>query len=133
MWNITDLKLTMFATMILDHATEEEKRRFMQTYMVIEYNNDSDMPMPPDVETLDNVISTILGKLRGNASIQIKRQRLLDYLTHLKVSTKDPAEIYVLYPFPDTVSNFWRRWRGGNKTRRKLRRSRKRSRRMCKK
>lgn len=101
MLNITDFKLTMFATMILDHATEEEKRRFMQTYMVIVYNNDdSDMPMPPDVETLDNVISTILGKLRGNASMQIKMQRLLDYLRRLKSYTKDPAEIYVLYPFP---------------------------------
>ena len=101
MGNIPDFKLRLFATMILDRTTEEEKITFVKKYMVIKYENDSDMPMPRDVETLDRVILTILSKLRGNASTQIKTQILLDYLKHLKNFTQDPAEIYVLFPLPD--------------------------------
>ena len=101
MGNIPDFKLRLFATMILDRTTEEEKITFIKKYMVIKYENDSDMPMPRDVETLDRVILTILSKLRGNASTQIKTQILLDYLKHLKNFTQDPAEIYVLFPLPD--------------------------------
>lgn len=101
MGNIPDFKLRLFATMILDRTTEEEKITFIKKYMVIKYENDSDMPMPRDVETLDRVILTILSKLRGNASTQIKTQILLDYLKHLKNFTQNPAEIYVLFPLPD--------------------------------
>ena len=101
MGNIPDFKLRLFATMILDRTTEEEKITFIKKYMVIKYENDSDMPMPRDVETLDRVILTILSKLRGNASTQIKTQILLDYLKHLKNFIQDPAEIYVLFPLPD--------------------------------
>jgi hypothetical protein len=102
MRNIPDFKLRMFAIMMLNSATEEEKRKFIKKYMVIKYHtDDSDIPMPADVETLDNVISTILSKLRGNASTQIKTQMLLDYLKRLKNFTPDPALIYVLYPFQD--------------------------------
>jgi hypothetical protein len=88
--------------MILDRTTEEEKITFIKKYMVIKYeNDDSDMPLPRDVETLDRVILTSLSKLRGNASTQIKTQILLDYLKHLKNFTQDPAAIYVLFPLPD--------------------------------
>jgi hypothetical protein len=102
MLKIPDFKLRLFATMILDRTTEEEKRTFIKKYMVIKYeNDDSDMPMPHDVETLDRVILTILSKLRGNASTQIKTQKLLDYLKQLKNFTQYPASIYVLFPLPD--------------------------------
>ena len=102
MGNIPDFKLRLFATMILDRTTEEEKITFIKKYMVIKYeNDDSDMPLPRDVETLDRVILTSLSKLRGNASTQIKTQILLDYLKHLKNFTQDPAAIYVLFPLPD--------------------------------
>jgi hypothetical protein len=129
MWNITDLKLRMFAIMILDRTTDIEKTEFIKKYIFIEYDNDeSDIPMPDDVERVNRVISTILGKLHHSEhkSKEQKTQMLLDYLIKLKRSTPAPAEIYVLYPFSDAV-NIWKR--GGNKTRRKLRRSRKRSRR----
>lgn len=102
MLKIPDFKLRLFATMILDRTTEEEKITFIKKYMVIQYeNDDSDMPMPRDVETLDRVILTILSKLRGNASTQIKTQKLLDYLKQLKNFTQYPASIYVLFPLPD--------------------------------
>lgn len=102
MLNIPDFKLRMFAIMILDRTTDIERKEFIEKYMVIKYeNDDSGIPMPADVETLDNVISTILSKLRGNASTQIKTQMLLDYLKRLKNFTLDPALIYVLYPFQD--------------------------------
>lgn len=102
MLNIPDFKLRLFATMILDRTTEEEKITFIKKYMVVKYeSDDSDMPMPRDVETLDRVILTILSKLRGNASIQIKTQKLLDYLKQLKHFTQHPVSIYVLFPFPD--------------------------------
>lgn len=102
MLNIPDFKLRMFAIMILDRTTDIERKEFIEKYMVIKYeNDDSGIPMPADVETLDNVISTILSKLGGNASTQIKTQMLLDYLKRLKKFTLDPALIYVLYPFQD--------------------------------
>jgi hypothetical protein len=126
MWNITDLKLRMFAIMILDRTTDIERKEFIEKYMVIKYEiDDSESPIPADLETLDNVILTILGNIRNNEhkSKEQKTQMLLNYLIKLKNFTSDPALIYVLYPFPQ---------RGGNNTRRKrrrLRRSRKRSRR----
>lgn len=100
MYNIPDLTLQIFARMIVDCTTEAEKRTFIKKYMVINYDNDdSSIPLPHDIETMDNVIITILNKLRASNLYQTKIQTLWDYLKQLKKNTRDPAKIHILYPF----------------------------------
>ena len=103
-YNMSTLKIKMFAEMILNCKTNAEKREFLEKYLYVLDANDEPFPSMVD----DIIVDTLE---TPEFAIEDHFKHLMSRYGPEQPLDQDHIKLYILYPFPVMYSSIYRRGR----------------------